>query len=188
MFMQFLIDYIKQFTPLNNDAITALYAYASFQHYKKNQLIIRLGQRCDYIWFLKSGMVRKYYLHEGKEITSWIHSENQIFTSLNSYAQQSPSEEYIQAYDDVELIGISRDNSKKLAVFPQIVQFTNEMMEKEFINIETHTKALKHKDAKAKYDYLFEIAPEIIKRAKLIHIASILNLTPETISRIRKLT
>jgi hypothetical protein len=59
-------------------------------------------------------------------------------------------------------------------------------MEREFVNIDKHTKALNQKDARGKYAYLREIAPEIIKRAKLGHIASIIGISQETLSRIRK--
>jgi hypothetical protein len=39
--------------------------------------------------------------------------------------------------------------------------------------------------AKDKYQALSEIAPEILKRAKLDYIASIMGVTQETLSRIR---
>ena len=64
--------------------------------------------------------------------------------------------------------------------------FINALMEREFVNIDKHTKALNQRDAKGKYEYLREIAPEIIKRAKIGHIASIIGVSRETLSRIRK--
>lgn len=59
-------------------------------------------------------------------------------------------------------------------------------MEREFVNIDMHTRAMNQRDAKGKYEYLREIAPEMINRAKLGHIASIIGVTRETLSRIRK--
>lgn len=178
---------MEEFVHLSEAAKTKLHLYTELQSFAKNEFIICQDQRCNYIWFLKKGMVRKYYLHEGREITTWIHTENQIFTSINAYAKQSQSDEFIQACEEVELIAISRNNSKKLSEFPDIMQFTNLMMEREFINIDVHTKALSQKDARGKYEYLFKIAPEMIRRAKLIHIASVLNISPETLSRIRRI-
>jgi CRP-like cAMP-binding protein len=182
-----LIKYMEEFVHLGEAAKSKLKLYTEKQVFGKNKFILSLGQRCDYIWFLKKGMVRKYYLHEGREITTWIHTENQIFTSLNAFAKQSPSDEFIQAVEDTELIAISKDNSKKLSEFPDIMQFTNLMMEQQFINIDVHSKALSQRGAREKYEYLFQIAPEMIKRAKLIHIASILNISPETLSRVRRI-
>jgi signal-transduction protein with cAMP-binding, CBS, and nucleotidyltransferase domain len=184
--MQQLIDYIEQFVKLDSEATEQLKNLARIEVYAKNQHILEKGQRCNKIWFIKSGMVRKYYFHEGKEVTVWIHCENETFTSLQSYAQNTVSEEYLQACENTEVISISKSNSEKLARFPQIMVFVNAMMGKEFANIDKHTKELNQREAKGRYEYLGEIAPEIIKRAKLGHIASILGISQETLSRIRK--
>ena len=184
--MQALIDYIERFVKLDSKAIQELANLVEFKTYRKNQHILEVGQRCTKIWFLKTGMVRKYQIYDGKEITSWIHTENEMFTSLQSYVQNIPSNEYLQASEKTEVIGIKKSNSEKLAKFPQFMIFSNALMENEFANIDKHTKALNQRNAKEKYEYLREIAPQIIKRAKLGHIASIIGVTQETLSRIRK--
>jgi CRP-like cAMP-binding protein len=184
--MQKLIEYIESIVKLDFDAIQALNKLVEIETFSKNQYILESGQYCNKIWFLKSGMVRKYHVHEGKEITTWIHIENDTFTSLQSYSQKIPTNEYLQACENTEVIGITRHNSEKLAQFPQIAVFSNTLMEREFVNIDIHTRELNQKDAKGKYGYLSKIAPEIVKRAKLGHIASLLGITQETLSRIRK--
>ncbi len=184
--MQKLIDYIEQFVKLDYELIQELKNLVEVETFKKNQYILEQGKRCNKIWFLKRGMVRKFHLCDGKEVTSWIHAENDIFTSLQSYAQNTPSEEFLQTCEEAEVIGITKANSEKLAKYPQFMIFTNALMEREFVNIDKHTKALNQRDAKGKYEYLREIAPEIIKRAKIGHIASIIGVSRETLSRIRK--
>lgn len=183
--MQTLINYINKYAQLNNEAIAEMQRLVDVDYLTKNQYLLQAGQRCNKIWFLKSGMVRKYYLHDGKEISSWIHTENEFLTSLQSYAQQIPSSEFIQACEDSEVIGLSRENSKKLSRFPQFIIFSNALMEQKFANIDQHTKAFATKTAKQKYEYLQQIAPAITQRAKLGHIASLLGITQETLSRIR---
>jgi CRP-like cAMP-binding protein len=184
--MQQLINYIENFIKLSSEALSALYEYTEIESYKKNQHIINYGERCNKIYFLKKGMVRKYYVLDGKEVTIWIHTENETFTSLQSYAQNIPASEYLQALEDTEVISISRQNSEILGKHNEFVVFTNALMERKFIDIDVHTKALNSKDAKGKYEYLRKIAPEMVKRAKLGYIASILGVTQETLSRIRK--
>ncbi len=184
--MQQLINYIEKFVKLDSKSIEELEKLAKIESYSKNEYILEAGQRCNKIWFLKKGMVRKFHIHDTKEVTSWIHVEYDIFTSLQSYAQNIPSFEYLQACEDTEVISITRKNSEELARFPQFPAFSNALMEEAFVNVDIHTKALNSKNAKGKYEYLREIAPEIIKRAKLGHIASIIGITQETLSRIRK--
>jgi CRP-like cAMP-binding protein len=184
--MQKLIDYIEKFVKLDSESVEAIENLAEIEIFKKNQLILEQGQRCNKIWFIKKGMIRKYHLHNGEEITTWIHTENETCTSLQSYAQNSQSEEYLQTCEDSELISITKENSEKLAEFPKVVAFVNAMMSREFANIDKNTKEMNQRDAKGKYEYLRTIAPEILKRAKIGHIASIIGVSRETLSRIRK--
>jgi CRP-like cAMP-binding protein len=184
--MHQLIDYIEQFVKLDPDEVKALEHLAEFETYKKNQFILEQGNYCNKIWFIKKGMVRKFYLSDGKEVCTWIHTENETFTSLQSYAQNIQSDEFIQACEKTEVISITKSNSEKLAGFPHIMTFVHAMMGREFANIDKHSKELNQRDAKGKYEYLGEIAPEIIKRAKIGHIASIIGVSRETLSRIRK--
>lgn len=184
--MQQLINYINQFVKLDPEAIQALKDLAEIETYKRNQYILEQGQRCNKIWFLKKGMVRKFHYCDGKEITSWIHTENDTFTSLESYAQNTASDEFLQACEDTVVIGITKANSEKLSKYPQLMVFVNALMEREFVNIDKHTKAMNQRDAKGKYEYLKTIAPGMTRRAKIGHIASIIGVSRETLSRIRK--
>jgi len=184
--MKPLINYIENFVKLDQPSIDALYQLAETGTYAKGSHVLEAGQRCNKIWFIVKGMVRKYQVHDGREITAWIHTENDTFTSLESYARNTPSGEYLQACENTEVIFITRENSRKLAAFQVYITFTNTMMEREFINVDTYTKAMNLLDARGKYEYLGKIAPEIIKRAKLRDIASIIGVTPETLSRIRR--
>lgn len=184
--MQSLFDYIERYVTLDPEAADALEQLATKEQYGKNQYILEPGQRCNRIWFLQQGMVRKYHLHDGKEITTWIHTENETFTSLQSFSQNSPTNEFLQACEETTVISITKKNSEKLARFPAILTFTNAMMEEAFVNMDRHTKALNQLDAKSRYNYLRSIAPEMVNRAKLGHIASIIGVTQETLSRIRK--
>ncbi len=184
--MKQLVDFIETIVKLDQDCLDDLYRLAEIEVYKKNQFILKAGQYCNKIWFLKKGMVRKYHLHNEKEITTWIHLENDTFTSLVSYSRNQPSDEYLQACEDTETIGITRQNSEKLVIHPQFVLFSNTLMAREMANIDIHTKELAERDARGKYEYLRLIAPEMVKRAKLGYIASVLGLSQETLSRVRK--
>lgn len=184
--MQQLIDYIQTIVKLDEQAVLALHKYAVVEKFKKNDHLLSVGQRCNKLWFLKSGMVRKYHYADSKEHTCWVHTENDIFTSLESYSRQTATTENIQACENSEVIALTRENSKKLSEIPQFLTFSNVMMERAFVDIDVHTKEFSQRDAKGKYDYLSQIAPELVKRAKLGYIASILGISQETLSRIRR--
>ncbi|WP_159520487.1 Crp/Fnr family transcriptional regulator [Sunxiuqinia indica] len=181
-----LINKIDSTKKQNYKIIERLNEIASPELYSKNQYLLDYGQRCHKIWYLKSGMVRRYYIHEGKEITLWLYAENEIFTEFQSFSRRMPSGVYIQACEDTEVVSISRSEYLSLRQNPEMWLFCILMIENVFLDIDQHLRNLQTKDARGKYEYLQEQAPEIIKRAKLGHIASMLGISQETLSRIRR--
>lgn len=170
----------------NYKIIERLNGVATNENYSKNQHLLEHGQRCHKIWYLKSGMVRRYYIHEGKEITLWLYTEDEIFTEFQSFSRHMPSREYIQACEDAEVVSISRSDYLSLRQNPEMWLFCILLIENVFLDIDQHLRSLQTKDAKGKYEYLLDKTPEIIKRAKLGHIASMLGISQETLSRIRR--
>jgi CRP-like cAMP-binding protein len=184
--MRQLIDFINNYTILDSEAINELKNCAKQEKYSKNQFILEPGQYCNKLWFIKSGMIRKFHLNDGKEITSWIHCENEICTSLTSYFHKSPSFEYIQACETTNTISIDRQNSEKLSQFPQFSAFSNKLLTDQLALIDLNSKQFSLMTALEKYNFLKSIAPNMFKRARLRDIASIMGITPETLSRIRR--
>lgn len=183
--MQELIKFINQYTKLSKESVVALKQRVEFETYKKNEIVLHQGDRANKVWFIKKGFLRKFYYNNGKEITTWIHAENEMFTSMHSYFQQKPSQEFIQAIEDSELISLSYEKSLELNQYPEFNSFSQELLTKQFSAIDEFSKRFSLMSAAEKYKTLAEIAPEIIKRAKLGYIASILGISQETLSRIR---
>lgn len=90
---------------------------------------------------------------------------------------QTPAE-YLQTSEPTEVISISRQNNEKLIRFREFVTFTNVMMEREFTQLDFYFKEFSQKNTKGKYEFSCQTSPQIIKRAKLDHIASIMGVTP----------
>lgn len=184
--MQKLFRYIEQFVELDNEAKVLLENFVEIKTYRKNDFLLEQGKKCNKIWFLAEGMVRKFRIIDGCEHTCWIHTENDIFTSLQSYMQQTLSEEYIQACETIEVISISKEKSLRFSENEKLNRFGKRIMEEAFANIDKHSVEFANRNAREKYKYLGQIAPEMIKRAKLGYIANILGISQETLSRIRK--
>ena len=183
--MQALINFINKFTVLGKEAGAALQQYAEPEFFRKNEFILREGAYCTKVYFIKSGMLRNYFLHDGNEITKWIFCENEMLTSMASYFSGTPSGEYIQACEDTQLISMTKENSHKLNEYPAFCDFSKNLLEAQFARIDNLSKQFSLLGAREKYAMLNELAPEVIKRAKLGHIASLMGITRETLSRIR---
>jgi CRP-like cAMP-binding protein len=153
----------------------------------KNELLLDIDQRTDYLYFIKKGIVHTYYFSEGKEITSWFYAENNFMTAWYSFFSRATSFEAIRALEDCELYRISYSNYYKLIEqSKQFNRFAQLMTEEIVVVTDFYSKGWMQSSAHERYTQLKEFFPIIEQRVNLGRIASFLGITQETLSRIRK--
>lgn len=156
--------------------------------YSAKEFILFPDAISNEIHFITSGLVRVFYLKEGKEITSYLASDVDFVTAFSSYINQSKSYEAIQCIEATETLSITYDQMQELyKTIPQFEKVGRIMAEKSYLCMADRILKLQMVPAKEKYiDFLNTASPKIIQRTPLIHIASYLGITPESLSRIRK--
>ena len=60
-------------------------------------MLLRAGQICQNNYIIESGIARKYYNIDGKEITTELYFENDVAIAFDSYTLQQASRETIEA-------------------------------------------------------------------------------------------
>lgn len=156
-------------------------------HIKKGEKILVQGNRANYLYFIKKGVLHTYYYHDDKQISSWFYVENHFITSWYSFYAQKQSFEEIECLEDCNLYRISYKNYQRLiADFPAFGNFARLLAEEMLTFIDEFSKGWSFLTAKEKYDLLLTYFPDIELRVKLGYIASFLGISQETLSRIRK--
>ena len=69
--------------------------------------------------------------------------------------------------------------------YDDIEQLYRKFIEHSLIESQIKAAALRFEPAHERYNKLLRLHPEILKRAPLVYIASLLQMTPETLSRVR---
>lgn len=161
-----------------------------FQHieYPKNFFLLKSGKPCNHLWFMTRGAVRYFYTNDqGKEINTWFSLDEQIITAAPSLVNQTASLESIQLIEDSELYVIEYSAVQTLLKkHHNFALWYIKLIELHYISqIEDRLSDLQFLDAKQRYQKLLSIYPDITNRVSLGNIASYLNITPETLSRIR---
>ena len=156
---------------------------------EKNAFLLKINQYARNIHFVKSGYLRVYaYDHNGnKEVTQWISNTGTFITDLSSFIFDTPSRWNIQALSDCELYTISKENYCSIGEY---VDDWNELdrlfIAKCFVTLENRVFGQLSMSAEEKVQDLMDTNSDIFNQVPLQYIASMLGMTPETLSRIRK--
>ena len=152
----------------------------------KSTLLVSEGQYADKSYFIIKGCARAYYIKDGKDITDWFTFENDFINSINSFFENIPSPHFIELLEPTTFLEISRADIFQLA--DQYHDFEKPLRiiaTKTMLALRNRIFSIQFETARQKYENLLIIRPDITQRVPLMHIASYLGITLETLSRIR---
>jgi CRP/FNR family transcriptional regulator, anaerobic regulatory protein len=153
----------------------------------KGNFLLNAGKRCDFLCFVQSGLLRIFADADGKEITQWISTKGYFSTDLASFIFEKPSRWNIQALVDTEIYSISKKDYKKInAIVPKWSELEKLFLVRCFTMLEDRIFSHLSMTAEERYQSFFNANPELFNQVPLQYIASLLGMTPETFSRIRK--
>jgi CRP-like cAMP-binding protein len=154
---------------------------------KKGDFLVKAGQVCQYMAFVLDGYFRIYNLAKDEEITLWIAGPSSFVTDLSSFVYDEAAHWNIQCLSDTKMLRISRsDHHTLLNESEKWMAFDNKLLSNAFKMLENRMFAHLHLSASERYEMLLESDPEFINHVPLVHIASMLGMKPETLSRMRK--
>ena len=153
---------------------------------KKGATLVKEGQYSDKTYYIIKGCARAYYLKEGKDISDWFAFENEFISSIVSFFVNKPSPHYIELLENSILIEIARDKIEKLSdKYHDFERLIRVVVIKTMLSQQERMASMQFHSAEQKYENILAIHQNITKRVPLMHIASYLGITLETLSRVR---
>ena len=181
------LNFIKLYINLSKEAEDEILDLALIEEVPKGHLLLKEGKTCERLYFIERGTIRTYHYQDGKDITYWIYPDNSIATSWHSYILRKPASEYIEATESTTLISLTYNQWQELYLkYPKLERFGRLILEEQMALLDDFFKGYYFLTAKEKYQLLTTAFPSITQRANLGHIASMLGISQETLSRIRK--
>lgn len=154
--------------------------------FKKGERILDEGDVCRSMLYLEKGLTRQFYFKYDKDLTEHIAYEGGVVICLESYLKEEPTRLMIEALEPTIAWGIPKDKIEQLALKDaEIGVWYRKLFEASLIESQVKADTLRFESAHERYNKLLQLHPEILKRALLVYIASLLQMTPETLSRVR---
>lgn len=155
---------------------------------KKRKSLLGEGEISRYMYFVEKGCLRSYTVDkEGTEHIIQLVVEEHWVGDLYSFITQTPGTVNIEAIEDTEVFLLSYQDLEKLyEEIPALEKFFRKLFQRAYVSLQQRLNSVQTISAEERYRQLIQHRPQIIKRVPLIYIASYLGITPESLSRIRK--
>jgi CRP-like cAMP-binding protein len=182
--------YVKKINRLiesfDEKTLSSLQDVCKLKTYKKGEFLLKSENICNNSFWVENGILRKFYLHNEKEITTEFYFKDDLAISFDSYTLQKPSREYIQAVTDTVVNAIDFNNFQTIKNRYPILQELDFLLTEYYaLWLEEKVFELHTQNATQRYKTLLEKSPNIVQQIKVNQIASYLNVSIETLSRIR---
>ncbi|HHC78391.1 MAG TPA: Crp/Fnr family transcriptional regulator [Flavobacteriia bacterium] len=181
------IDLIStNYSFLSPECKIELSAFSQILTFDKKTILVKEGQFATNMYFIVKGAARAYYLKDGKDVTDWFAFENDFICAINSFFLKIPSPHYIEVIEPSILLKISKEHIEKLSdKYREFDSLGKIIITKTMLQLQQRIVSIQFETASQKLESLEENLPNITQRVPLMHIASYLGITLETLSRIR---
>jgi CRP-like cAMP-binding protein len=179
--------YLNHNTNASAEKLAEIVEYFKPLTVKKNHILLSHGETCDKFYFVNKGCIRTYYLtQQGHEKSRYIAFEGMVVTSLTSFISQQPSFEFVDALENSELLYINQPNFYKLVKeVAEWEKFYLSLLEFAYIYQNKKIEELVTLSAGERYASLMKKHPVYIQRLSNKVLASYLDITQETLSRLK---
>ncbi|WP_300670090.1 cyclic nucleotide-binding domain-containing protein [Soonwooa sp.] len=149
--------------------------------------LINSGDVISELFIAEKSISRAYIITEnGEERTLWIEPEMSFLTDMESFRRGTTNQMNVQLYEDSDVMYIEREDLVELyAKYHQWSLFGISLAEEYLIYVFKITNLMFANDATSNYQLIEQYYPRFLDIVPLKHIASRLNISPISISRIR---
>ena len=179
----------RRSSTMTHDELDMLESILVAKKYAKNEKILTEGEVCENIYWIVKGLVRQFYYKNGKELTEYMATENTICMCIESLFREQPTNLQMMAIEPTILYCLPKAKLEAVAMKSVNIQILyRKILEESLILSQIRADMLRFESAIDRYQKLVKRSPQLVLRAPLVYIASYLQMTPETLSRVRTQT
>ncbi len=176
----------RRYSTMTHDELDILESVLVPMKFAKGEIVLAEGDTCQNIYWIVKGLVRQYYYKNNKELTEYMAAENTIMMSIESLFKEKPTMQIIQALEPTLIYALPKAELEAVAMRSVNIQILyRKILEESLIISQQRADMLRFESAQDRYQKLVKSAPQLVLRAPLVFIASYLQMTPETLSRVR---
>ena len=179
----------RRYSTMTHDELDILESIIVPQKYAKGEMILKEGEICRQFLYIDKGLVRQFYFKHGKEVTEHLGQEHSIVMCIESLFKEEPTKLQVEALEATTVYALPKADLERVAMHNVNIQILyRKILEESLIISQIHADLVRFETAQDRYKKLCKLCPQVVLRAPLVYIASYLQMTPETLSRVRAST
>jgi CRP-like cAMP-binding protein len=184
--MEQLRAFFSRFAPLSDQDWEAAAVLFSHRKLKKGELLVREGEICNELAVVASGLLRLYYLVDGQERNMLFFPERSMAADYFSFLTRTPSIRIVEALEPCALFTLSHAHLQELYRIPAWNQIGRVVNEHAYVWSVLRANRLLHDDHETRFRTFIKEEAYLLQRVPQYMIASYLDMTPETFSRLKR--
>ena len=182
-------SYLNKFVPVTKEEFqNYIEPYLVERRFEKKEIVSPEGEVEEYLNFIVQGLARKYYLHGEEEVSTQISHEGHLIHAQESFHSRKPSEYFVETLEPTVFISITYSDLEKLYAHDIKLERLGRL-------VITYTMVQKDRwqmqmiklSPRERFLFFVERHPDLLQRVPQKHLASFLNIQPETFSRFKHL-
>ena len=179
----------RKYSTMTHDELDVVEDILEPIKYAKGEMILPEGEQCMGISYIEKGLVRQFYFKNGKEVTEHLGVDHTIFMCIESLFKEEPTHLQVEALEPTTVYALPKAELERVAMHNVNIQILyRKILEESLIISQIHADLVRFETAQDRYKKLCKLCPQVVLRAPLVYIASYLQMTPETLSRVRAST
>ena len=179
----------RRYSTMTHDELDVLESILVPMKFAKGDMILKEGEVCRCIYFIDKGLIRQFYIKHGKEVTEHLGDDHSIFMCIESLFKEMPTQLQVEALEPCMIYALPKDRLERVALHNVNIQILyRKILEESLILSQVHADLVRFETAQDRYRRMCKLYPQVVLRAPLLFIASYLQMTPETLSRVRAAT
>ena len=176
----------RKYSTMTHDELDTLESILVPMKFTKGQTILAEGEVCRNIMYIAKGLVRQFYFKKEKEVTEHMSVEGGMIMCIESLFKEEPTKLQVEALEPTIMYFLPKQRLEEVALHNVNIQILyRKILEESLIQSQIHADLVRFETAQDKYKRMCKLAPQVVLRAPLVYIASYLQMTPETLSRVR---
>jgi len=182
-----LYNYVQSIEPIPKEIWDSLKSIFSLIELKTGEVYIEKGKIHDSWTFIASGALHLHTSVQKKESTFNLFAENRFFADTVSLFENKPSQYTLSAILDSTIIVVKNSDYENLCKESKLLnRFGRKQYEIFLMQAMERMQSAMFDTTEEKYTKLLKRMPTVVNKIPDKYIASYLNVTPQSLSRIKR--